>query len=268
MTPLKKVRKGDPLSFPASAFNAFVGAAEFTEATKRSGGGHFTPQFRQAGIVRVKNDSGADRDRFNVLGIDGPIFTPTDNEDTFKNQVALTGVVPDEDYHVGKFVILLEPIPDGKIGLACLDGVCPVKLDVQDEGHEYADVADAEAGRLKSGLRGAAQILWKEFGTGEKWAVIRLGRAPARSGQLFAVTVEKTGGSAGDATTQCSFVYTAKDLAGEEIGTNLTPAKPRPSAGRLIAQAGSTGSGTGFYTVAGDFVLWDAGEVFDVSICP
>jgi len=179
MTPLKKVRKGDPLNFPASAFNAFVGAAEFTEAMKRSGGRHFTPQVRQAGIVRVKNDSGADRDRFNILGIDAPIFTPTDNEDTFKNQVALTGVEPDEDYHVGKFAILLEPIPDGKIGLACLDGVCPVKIGVEDEDHEYADVADAEAGKLRSCPLGAGQILWKESGTGEKWAVVRLGVPPS-----------------------------------------------------------------------------------------
>ena len=53
-----------------------------------------------------------------------------------------------------------------------------MEIDVQDEEDEYADVADAEAGRLKSGLRGAAQILWKESGTGEKWAVVRVGPSP------------------------------------------------------------------------------------------
>ena len=91
----------------------------------------------------------------------------------------MTGATPDEEDHVGKFAILLEPIADGKIGVGCLGGVCPVKIDVEDEDHGYADIADAEAGNLKSCDCGAAQILWKEDGTGTKWAVVRLGVPPA-----------------------------------------------------------------------------------------
>ncbi len=51
-----------------------------------------------------------------MLGIDGPIFTPVDSEDGFKNRVALVGVTPANPTHLGRFAILLEPIANGKIG--------------------------------------------------------------------------------------------------------------------------------------------------------
>jgi hypothetical protein len=54
-----------------------------------------------------------------------------------------------------------------------------VKVDVTDEDHGYADVTDADATKLTSVSRGSAQILWKESGTGLKWATVRLGVPPA-----------------------------------------------------------------------------------------
>jgi hypothetical protein len=48
-------------------------------------------------------------------------------------------------------------------------------MDVQNEDHRFADVGDEVAGHLVSAVSGAAEILWKESGTGVKWAVVRLG---------------------------------------------------------------------------------------------
>ncbi len=58
--------------------------------------------------MKVKNASGEARGRFEVLGIDRPIFTPTDSLDTFQNNILLVGVVPHKEDHPGRFCILLE----------------------------------------------------------------------------------------------------------------------------------------------------------------
>ena len=52
-----------------------------------------------------------------MLGIDSPVISPTDNETEFKNTVALSCVAPTSS-HAGKFVVLLEPLADGRMGKA------------------------------------------------------------------------------------------------------------------------------------------------------
>lgn len=172
----KKVQTGQPLKIPAETFNAFLDAARDFRARQQSRETQFQPTFRQSGIVKVKNGSGEDRNRFEILGIDRPIFTPTDNLDTFQNDVLLVGVKPDGEDHPGRFCVLLEPLKSDAIGLAVIAGVCPVRIDVQEESDTFAEVQDDDATQLKSGGSGSVTILWKESGTGEnKWAVVRLG---------------------------------------------------------------------------------------------
>jgi len=66
---MKKVQTGDPLVVPAQAYNAFVDAAKDFQQRTRHVGQQATPGYRCAGIVLVKNESGEDRDRFDVLGL-------------------------------------------------------------------------------------------------------------------------------------------------------------------------------------------------------
>ena len=49
----------------------------------------------------------------------------------------------------------------GAIGLGLAAGACPVKIDVQNSGHRFAEIADGQAGHLASGEDGSAVILWK-----------------------------------------------------------------------------------------------------------
>ena len=176
--PFQKVQSGQPLKIPAETFNAFLDAAQDFRSRQQSRTRDPQPTFRQTGIVKVKNSSGEDRGRFDILGIDRPIFTPTDNLDTFQNDVLLVGVVPDKEDHPGRFCILLEPLAIDGIGLAVISGVCPVRLDVTEESDTFAEIEHEETGFLKSGGSGSATILWKESGTGvDKWAVVRLGDA-------------------------------------------------------------------------------------------
>ena len=173
--PLKKVRPGDPLKIPAAGYNAMVDAARAEQQRRHGIDRSAKPGFVEPAMVLVKNNSGADRDRFDILGIDGPIFTPTDNLDSFKNDRAVKGITPTTADHTGNFVILLEPLKAGKIGSAVASGVCVVKVNVTDTDHEYADVANAQAAYMASGHSGAARILWAESGTGQKWALVRIG---------------------------------------------------------------------------------------------
>ena len=174
---MKKVQTGDPLKIPAETFNTFIDTARGFRASQQNVRRQLQPAFRDTDIVLVRNDSGDDRQRFDVLGIDGVIFTPTDNLPGFQNRPALTGQLPDKDDHVGKFVILLEPVANGKIARAAVGGLCVARVEVADgeEWYGYADIKDIDAEKLAGAPHGAAQVLWKETGTGTKWAVVRLG---------------------------------------------------------------------------------------------
>jgi len=172
----KKVRSGEPLRIPAATFNTILDATQdYLRRQQGIGGRPSRPTPDQsAAIILIKNGSGAAVNRFGALGIDTILFTPTQNLDGFKNQPVLTCITPAAG-HAGAFVMPQEPIASGAIGRAAISGVSIARVDVADAGHLYADVAAGHADYLASGASGSAQILWKEAGTGEKWALVRLG---------------------------------------------------------------------------------------------
>jgi hypothetical protein len=117
------------------------------------------PAARHSGIVLVRNDLDPPQpaERFWVLGIDEPVITPTDNETEFQNRVVLSGVVPWISTYRSRFVVLLEPLAAGAIGMGVVSGVCPVKVYVNNENHQFADVQNDARGYLWSGASGAAR---------------------------------------------------------------------------------------------------------------
>lgn len=238
---LKKVQSGQPLVIPASAYNAFIdAAADFRRRTAHLGQGA-QPSFQQASIILVRNDSGANCQRFEVLGVDAPIIDPSANEEEFKNRVALSCVTPAADTHEGKFVVLAEPIASGKIGRAYAAGVCPVKIDVPDEDHEwrFAEIADGVTANLKVSMQGSAGVLWRAGGTGVQWAVVRLGKAIPM--HVFPVELTQVGGTQGDEENPATWTYDVLDVVtGETLESGVDPtADPhkwqRPSVGQMIA---------------------------------
>lgn len=171
----KRARKGARLEISAAGWNACLDAAEAHRQGQAHGRDPRVSQYRQADIVLVKNDSGADVARFGVLGIDGVIFTPSDSLDTFQNQVALRGSTP-FGVHAGKFVVCLDPIPNAGIGRAWVSGVCQVKVDVATHTDRYCDVKPSDRTKLQSAQSGSARILYMDgIGTGERWCVVRIG---------------------------------------------------------------------------------------------
>ncbi len=175
---LKKVTSGSPLAIPAAAYNAFIDAARAEQARQGDQEIGAAPAHRESGVVLIKNTTESDLARFAILGIDAPVFTPTDNEQEFKNRVAFKGVTPVLDDHQLRFAILLEPLAAGRIGLGMVQGVTPVRLYVTNEGHRGAGMEEGKTGYLSSQASAyATTVLWKESGVSEseedlKWAVI------------------------------------------------------------------------------------------------
>lgn len=191
---LKKVAKGDPLAIPADAYNAFVDAARDHQARRLGQTAGGSAGVRDGGTVLVRNDSGAPRDRFDVLGIAGPVFDPTDEDqaDQFAGQVVLAGVLVSSYLHEGQFAVLQEPVADGALGRAVVCGLTIGRLFV-DEGAENTRWATPAWGKpyLRASSTGTADVLWKEPGESEdeedlKWAVLRLG-SPAHEIETEAV---------------------------------------------------------------------------------
>ena len=80
---------------------------------------------------------------------------------------------------------------------------------------------------------------------------------------LFPVTVTQTSGSAGNATTACTFTYTVTSLLSETLLTGASPAWNRHALGKMVAAT----HGTAYINASGVVVLWQVDEVFDVAAC-
>ncbi len=179
---LAKVSPGQPLRITADTFNAFVDAAAAYQASRSSRQAEGGATVPTAGIVIVRNDSGADQDRFAVLGIGTPLILPSDNAAAFQERVALALVAPDEEAHADRICILQEPIAAGSLGRGLILGVTPVQLDVQAEDDRTAAIVTGETGSLATGSTGAARILWKEAGTGLRWGIVQIPSGGAGGG--------------------------------------------------------------------------------------
>lgn len=174
--PLRHVEAGEPVPFNPEVWNAFVDAAKAYKNSSLSSQAGQQSFYRDACIVRVKNETGEDLTRFSVLGLGDPIFTPDDDEDAFLREVTFRGHIPEAVTDDGRFCILLEPALAGRVVKAYLAGVCIAWVDVVSTGHKCADVVDGDTGKLQSADSGNTQILWKQTTeTGEQWAVIRMG---------------------------------------------------------------------------------------------
>ena len=173
---MTKAKANTPLGISVRTFNTLIDAGEAFKQTVHSVRPGDEQVERQLDLVLVKNVAGVDCPRFGVLAIDGPLFSPAENLDGFKNAIVLKGANPDEYEHMGKFVILQEPLAAGAIGWAAVSGITVGKVEMTEPTvFQLADVKDGDVTQLKGAGFGGAQILWREEGWGTKWALLRLG---------------------------------------------------------------------------------------------
>lgn len=178
MASLQPVSPGQAVRFSAGDYNAILDAARAHQERTSLAVGDQSAKL-PPGIILVKNNTANDREILEVLAVDAPLILPTDSLKEFRSRVALSCILPGST-HAGRYVVLQEPIPAGKIGRAMVVGVTPALLDVTAESDRFAEVASGVATSLKTGTTGSARILWKESGTGSKRGVVMLtGEQPA-----------------------------------------------------------------------------------------
>ena len=129
-------------------FNGFVDAANYVRARQHNTESDAADEFRQTGIVRVRNNSGFALPRFAVLALSEPIIGPAANLQEFKNKVYFEGGTPYDPIAAGRFAVLLEPLDVNAIGRGIVAGVTSVTITV-DPDH-LCDFAEMEPGNTLS----------------------------------------------------------------------------------------------------------------------
>ena len=173
------------MRIPASTFNTMVDAARDFASHQRAGIAPEPEGGDADGVILLKNTTAHDLARYEVLALDAPIIDPADNESAFQSRIAMTGIDPDADHH-GRFGVAIEPIAQGKIGLARITGPMIAKVDIQTADEAFADIVAGHY-NLVSGVSGSARILWApDAETGVQLAVVHL--LPIPQGDWFKIS--------------------------------------------------------------------------------
>ena len=180
--PYRKAQPGEKLRIPAVAWNRVLDMVAPPSGT--AAGEEFS--YRQANLrLYCQNNTGTGVNRWDVLAITG--VTPTPSGVTgaaslqFQHMPSVIGVATTADTG-GAFVVAVEPILAGNLGLVAVDGVVQVKLNVTNATDKFASPAAASR-ELTTSSSGQASILWKEAGTGAgKWGLVRIGAGAGGGG--------------------------------------------------------------------------------------
>lgn len=169
-------------------------------------------------ICRIKNDSGVDVGRYGILGIDGPLFTKTDNENFFLGStLQFKGVKPKAE-HAGRVAICLGPIANGKMYEAIIPNAVQVKVNITATGHRFASIIDDDITKLESGASGTYPMVPAETGAGVKWAVVFLVAVPQRPLQFAEATTGITAATGWTPATWGTGTVQPKDEEGNNAG--------------------------------------------------
>jgi hypothetical protein len=177
----RKVRPGDPVSISAAAWNRVIDQVTTKPRFDSSTSPYPAINFQ----VRCRNSTSGDVARWGVLQITGVLETPTGATGgatgsmdagtmSFLAYPGIVGVTP-TDTAGARYVVATQPIKAGEIGMAAIDGVVQVKLDVQSASDNFATVKSGSVEQMKTASSGDASVLWKETGTGVKWGLVRIG---------------------------------------------------------------------------------------------
>jgi hypothetical protein len=180
---LKYAQKGEPLAIKASTWNAFIDTARDAKFRKRQPE-RWQPGQNNSTIVKVKNVTGDGLSQFSVLSLSGPVFDADDNLDEFKQNAVAEANAPSVVAAKEVVAVLAEALPEDGIGRATILGLTPVKIQVGalETGWKWADVESGNTTRMvmKEDC-GVARVIWKQSGTGEKWAYVCLLGPPCGS---------------------------------------------------------------------------------------
>jgi hypothetical protein len=169
-------------------------------------------------VIWIKNISDAKVNEFEVLGLDDPVTTFSDNETEFKYNLFWKATKPSTTTpHYGKYVVLQEPAESQGFARAIIHGITLVKLNITHASDSYVEIEHEVTATLKTSALGSSRILWKTSGTGssDKWGLSRLGEP---SGEIL--VKNSTGSAIAAGSSGTATVHTG--TAGSESSTGQT----------------------------------------------
>ena len=214
---------GEPLEFKSQWLRNVTDAAIGFQRSQQKFGSNRTAVDLPDGIVRVRNESGSDRKRYEILGVSGVAIEPDENITSFLNSWMLTGVVPTKASHLGKFVICANPIPKDQIGWAYAFGVCLCQVNAAATPGEALDVKDSDPTQLTSTSSGLVTALYGgDDSNGNHWAVVRFGAGGGGSNCCMVKVTSSTGGGAygGNLLTGTATGYSSGAFTGMTVGAS------------------------------------------------
>jgi len=174
--PIRKVQRGQKLrqGLTAAAWNLLIdnlkGGAEL-------GAEESTGVIDPANTALMVADD--DYPAFSVLGYGAPVKSPVDNAFAASQRPMFACDAADPNL---PFAITLRDVVNGRAVKVAVSGIVAVVVDVSDAGHTRAQPIAADSDKLESCATGGVPVLWKESGTGDKWAMVSLDFSPAAGG--------------------------------------------------------------------------------------
>ncbi|MDL5054141.1 hypothetical protein QQ056_11370 [Oscillatoria laete-virens NRMC-F 0139] len=157
---MRKVSSGQPLRIPANTFNTLIDVAEDFKSRSHNRSAQATPTDTKNGLITIRNMSGIDCNRFDVLVLTSIVIGPSDNAEEFFSRFALDAELPlagDQPW----LVVLQEPIAAGALGTALVCGVTPIWITRPvGENSPFCGIVPDDT-LLQTGIPGA-QILWED----------------------------------------------------------------------------------------------------------
>lgn len=233
--PLAPIGTGtvSPLVTSAAAVNAVLDAARAYRQSRGAvpAGGLLDDLFEAATrcLVKWTGGSALTLDPFSVLAYGSPVVSPaadTASRLSAARRPAFEAAAPTDP--ALPFVVTVRPVQGQKFGLAVTSGLVPVQVDVTDSTHTRAVPVAGITDHLASAAAGGVPVVWKESGTGTKWAFVLLG-------------------DPGAATTTASPTYGHSETtspvmpAMNNISQTQVVALAIPSAGTYLVSAGVSG---------------------------
>lgn len=162
---MKKINSSKP-RVPIATFNQLVDDYSLRHGTGAAvPGAHNLPPVWPE--IKIKNDSGANRPLGGVLKITS--FPLTDKKNSHR---WFAGQIPTD--RLSPYCVLLEPIPNGKIGRALLTGVCIARVSVDNALHRWVDCTTS-ADYLQTYPTGFGRLLVAPTTTGIQDLPVHLG---------------------------------------------------------------------------------------------
>lgn len=176
----QRVRQGDPASsvLRAATFNSLLEMRKEWQAQRIAQPGG-SIDYASPWLIRVQNKTGAGLDRFSVVELGNAVILPTASLYGFQEQILVEANSPGTPADGKNYGILQEPIPANGIGMAAASGVTHAIVNVTNAAHKYAAASNGVLAKLVSAVSGPIAILYRETGTGDKWAVVAFTGNPA-----------------------------------------------------------------------------------------